>query len=188
MRRPKTTMEGLVMQSVNDRLTVKTGEQTLVSVDTMSSVVGDLPEEAYENLLVISSSPPSRIERAIRDAGGDPNKCGHVPVTGSPVTYEGPLWTTEPVAPSDLTGISIRYSTAMKHVSSGSGWFCLDGLQLLLMYADRDRVSSFVSELARRTRGRDVTGVYGIASDTVDDETYDLLRPAFDASVDHRQG
>lgn len=174
------------MQSASDRLEVPQGEQTLVSVGTMSSVVGDLPEEAFENLLVVSPSPPSRIERVIQDAGGDPNRCGHVPVTGSPVTYDGPLWTTKPVAPSDLTGISIRYSTAMKHVASGSGWFCLDGLQLLLMYADRDRVSSFVSELAHRTRGREVTGVYGIASDTVDDETYELLRPAFDATVDRR--
>lgn len=174
------------MRSVSDRLDVDRGEQTLVSIDTMSSVVRELPPSAFENLLVASPASPSKVERAIDAAGGDPGRCGHIPITGSPVSYDGELWTTKSVSPSDLTGISMRYSKAMRHVASGTGWFCFDNLQLLLMYAERDRVTAFISELTGRTRQREVTGVYGIARETVDDETYESLRGQFDGVVDGR--
>lgn len=174
------------MQCASDPLDAEPGQQTLVPIENMSSVVDHLPLTAFDNLLIVSPNAPSRVERAIKRRGGDPSKCGMIPITGSKTEYEGPLWTSSPVSPSDLTGLSMRYSRAMQHVSSENGWFCFDNLQLLLMYADERDVHRLLSEMANRTRGRDVRGVYSVARDAVSDDTYEQLVSVFDDVIDRR--
>lgn len=174
------------MRSASEPLDFEPGRQTLVSVGSMASAIESLPPSAFENLLVVSSNAPSRVEKSIERQGGDPSRCGLVPLTGSAPSYEGPLWTTSPVRPSDLTGLSMRYSRAMEHVESGRGWFCFDGVQLLLMYAGADDVHRLLTEMASATRAREVVGVYGLAREAVTSETYDRLVSIFDESADRR--
>lgn len=52
------------------------------------------------------------------------------------MSYDGPLWTTDAVAPSGLTGLSMRYCEAIRHVEPEEGWVLIDNAQVLLMYAD----------------------------------------------------
>lgn len=160
------------------------GTQTVVQLPSMQSPLSALPDEAFENLLVISiANSPSEIEAAIQRRGGDPSKAGVIPVSGSQRRYDGPLWTAKTVSPSDLTGISIEFSTAMEHVKPDEGWVVLDSINMLLMYAPEDRVHRFVNSIVSSVRKRNVRGVYSIVQQTVTDETYDRFKGLFDEEV-----
>ncbi|WP_125920029.1 DUF7504 family protein [Haloparvum sedimenti] len=174
------------MRRANEPLDLDPGRQTLVSVGSMASAIESLPGSAFENLLVVSPNAPARVEKTIERQGGDASRCGHIPLTSSGLSYEGPLWTTSPVAPSDLTGLNMRYSRAMEHVESGRGCFCFDGVQLLLMYAAADDVQRLLTTMASATRTREVAGVYGLAREAVTPETYERLASIFDDSADRR--
>lgn len=162
------------------------GTQAAVCINAMESAIPFLPAEAFENLLVISPHSPSRVEDFLVDRDVDPTRVGMVPVSASPTPYDGPVWTTSPVAPSDLTGLNIRYERAMRHVASGRGWLLVDNLQLLFMYASQKRVLSLLDQLARRARGREVTGAFSFARETVGDDTFGTLAGVFDELYDAR--
>jgi hypothetical protein len=147
------------------------GAQTLLTMPSMSTGVSELPEAGCANLLVVSPWAPERVESALRDRGVPVGNCGLIPVTGSPVRYDGPLWTTERVAPTDLTGLSMRYCEAMRHVEPGEGWVLIDNAQVLLMYADHEKVDRLLRRLTGQARERDVTGVLAVDRSAVETRT-----------------
>lgn len=164
-------------------LALDPGEQALVSVPSMHAVLSSLPDDALDNLLVVSATTsPAKIESAVERRDGDPSKVGVVPITGSPTEYDGALWTTKPVDPSDLTGVSIRLSNALRHVLSG-GWVVFDTLNVLLMYADEDKVFRLMDSVVSNVRAEEARGVYYMVQDAVTDETYARFRGLADTVV-----
>jgi len=148
------------------------GEQALVSVPSMGSPLSALPDEAFENLLVLSATAsPEKIESLVDQRNGDPQKVGVIPVTGSPTEYDGPLWTTDSVDPSDLTGLSIRFSKAMEYVMRG-GWVVIDNVNVLLMYGREEQVFGLFESVVSSARAKETCGAYCTVREAVTDETY----------------
>jgi KaiC/GvpD/RAD55 family RecA-like ATPase len=161
------------------------GTQTLVRSPAGADPLSALPERAFDNLLVVSvRDHPNRVETRIERIGHDPGNVGVVPVVPAAGDYEGDLWTTDPVSPDDLTGLGMRFSDAVRHVESGSGWVVIDGLGVLLMYAEDSRVCRFFQTLSNRVRARAVYGAYFANSEVVADETYEQLRAMCDAEYE----
>lgn len=163
------------------------GTQTLVRSPADADPLSTLPEHAFDNLLVVSvRDHPNKVETRIERIGHDPGNVGVVPVVPAAGDYEGDLWTSDPVSPDDLTGLGMRFSDAVRHVESGSGWVVVDGLGVLLMYSDDSRVCRFFQTLANRVRAREAHGVYFANPEVVDDGTYEQLRSMCD--VEHETG
>lgn len=161
------------------------GTQTLVRSSADADPLSALPARAFENLLVVSARDhPNRLEARIERFGHDPGNVGVVPVVPAADDYAGDLWTTEPVSPDDLTGLGMRFSDAVRHVESGSGWVVVDRLGVLLMYAEDSRVCRFFQTLANRVRAREAYGVYFANAEVVADETYEQLRAMCDAEYE----
>lgn len=170
-----------------DAIRTAPGEQTLALVESMATPIDGLPREAFENLLVVSAArPPGRVEAAVRRADADPATVGVVPVSGSPVDYDGPLWTASVVSPTDLTGIEMRFTDAMRHVKPDEGWVLFDNVNVLLMYAQSSNVYRLVSSLTGQARERGAHGVFALVRDAVSEETHSQFRSLFDAEVDRR--
>ena len=168
---------------------VAAGDQALVLSPSLRSPLSLVPATAFENVLVVSTTrPPSKVEQLVRDRGGDPNKVGMVPVSGSPVDYDGPLWTTGVVHPNDLSGIHERFQRGMQHVKPGHGWVVFDNVNVLLMYAEQSSVFQFVDSVATTTRHRNARGAFALVRDAIADSTYDRFRAAFDVELDRRDG
>lgn len=161
----------------------KAGEQVLVSVPSMGSPLSVLPDEAFENLLVVSATAaPEKVESLVERRGGDPQKVGVVPVTGSASEYDGPVWTTDPVDPSDLTGVSIRVSKALEYVMT-DGWVVFDSVNVFLMYGREDQVYRLVDSVVDSVRIREARGAYCMVRDAVTDETYSRFEELCDETV-----
>lgn len=163
---------------------IEPGAQTLLTMPSMSTGLSHLPDAAGENLLVVSPWAPERVESALRERGFTVQNCGLIPVNGAPVAYDGPLWTTDAVAPSDLTGLSMRYCEAMRHVEPGEGWVLIDNAQVLLMYADDSRVARLLRRLTEQARDRGVTGVLAVDRGAVAVETVARLNSLVDGVVE----
>lgn len=159
------------------------GEQTLVSVPSMGSPLSKLPEEAFENLLVVSATAsPKKVESLVERRGADPETVGVIPVTGSPIEYDGPLWTTDSVDPSDLTGISIRFSNALQHVTA-DGWVVFDSVNVFLMYGQEEKVYRLLDSVIGSVRAKEAQGAYCMVRDAMTDETYSQFAGLCDAKV-----
>lgn len=159
---------------------VTPGEQ--VMLDTERGFTLDrLPPVVYENLLVVTTTQtPRRIQSAVESGGGDPSDVGVIPVSGSGSTYDGPLWTAERVDPSDLTGLSMRFSEAARYLQQGAGWVLVDNVTVLLMYAPEEHVYRLLSSMTAYLRDRDVRGLYGAVPTAMDDSTYQRFLGMFD--------
>jgi len=168
----------------SDSLPTTPGLQTLLTMPSMSTGLTEIPESACENLLIVSPWSPKRVESALRDRDVPLQGCGLIPISGSPIRYDGPLWTTDAVAPSDLTGLSMRYCEAMRHVEPGEGWVLIDNAQVLLMYADTDRVTRLLRKLAGQAKERDVTGVLAVDRGAAQIETLGQLSNPVDSVVE----
>lgn len=107
---------------------------------------------------------------------------GVVPLSNSTVDYEGPLWTSRRVSPTDLTGISIECSRGGQYLRRGEGWFVRDNIHTLLMYSDDGRVYRLLDALRKSFSDRDVRGIYAIVRATVGDE-YGRYRSLFDVEI-----
>lgn len=165
-------------------LDVDPGEQVLVSLGGETFDYGRLPESAFENLLVLSvGRNPRQIERALRRLDVDPQSVGVVPVTGSSISYDGPLWTANRVSPMDLTGISIEFTRGFEHLHEGRGWVLVDSVSILLMYADVDRVYRLLDSMVTACRQQNVRGVFVVDADAVAPETMSRLEGLFDRTV-----
>jgi hypothetical protein len=169
-------------------LGVPFGSQALVLMSSLESPLELLPRDAFENLLVVSTTrPPQGVEQLVRDAGGDPNTVGVVPVSGSPVRYDGPCWTTDAVNPNDLSGIHARYERGLGHVKPGEGWVVVDNVNVLLMYAERTSVLQFLDGVAAGARRRNAAGAYALVREAVTNETYERIASTFDVEHDRRR-
>ncbi|WP_435358415.1 DUF7504 family protein [Haloarchaeobius sp. DFWS5] len=168
-------------------LQMESGTQALVLMPSLHSPLEVVPDVAFENLLVLSTTrPPSKVERLVRDRGGDPNKVGVVPVSGSPVEYDGPMWTADVVHPNDLSGIHAQFTRGMDYVKPGQGWVVFDNVNVLLMYAESSGVFRFVESVATATRDRRAHGAFALVRDAVADSTYERFERTFDTKLDLR--
>lgn len=149
----------------------------------MGSALSVLPAGAFDNLLLLSPNAPEAVEADLRDRGLDVRTVGLVPISGSRHDYDGPLWTTRTVAPSDLTGVSIYFSQAVEHLRAHTGWVLFENLNVLLMYADEDSVFRLVDHLLSTVRDREVTAAFTVVRDAIDDRTYAKLQNRFDVTV-----
>lgn len=160
------------------------GTQALVKASPHQDLLPLLPDRAFSNLLVVQTSgSPERTERVVRERGFDPARVGVVPVTGSNIGYDGPLWVAERVSPSDLTGLSIQFSNALKYVQEG-GWIVFDNVSTLYMYSDPPRLYRLVSTLTKATRQQSATGLYHVTAGAMSDQDVSTLRNAMDELVE----
>lgn len=167
--------------------TLAPAEQVFASVEPGAFVLGELPPEAFENLLVVTAGrSPSAVERVVRDRGHEPRTVGVVPISGDDVDYDGPMWCADRVSPHDLTGISIRFGEGFRYVKPDEGWVLFDNLTVLLMYAESGRLFQLLNSVVGKVRSREARGVYPIVRDATADETYQQFRSLFDRTVDLR--
>lgn len=153
-------------------LTVGPGDQLLLEVNGRQNPLDALPDAAFENLVVVTTrQTPGQIETAVSERRGSVDGVGVVPITASVLEYDGPLWTTERVPPSDLTGISIRVSQAFSNLEPDRGWLVFDSISTLLMYTAEDRCYRLFDWLVTNTRSQSVRGVYTLQSDVVAERT-----------------
>ena len=164
-------------------LDLQPGEAALATISSRDTPIAHLPSEALENLLVVTVTAPERIERAVREAGGEPKNVGIVPVSASPIEYDGPCWIAERVSPSDLTGISIQFSRGERYLAEGTGWVVVDGLGTMLMYVEEAKLYRLLSHFVTRARERRLRHVTGLAEDVVAAETMARFRGLHDRSV-----
>lgn len=168
-------------------LDVPFGTQSLVLIPSLVSPLQILPESAFENLLVISTTrSPDKIEQLVRDRGADPSTVGIVPVSGSSIDYDGPCWSTSAVHPNDLSGIYERFERGMAHVKPGQGWVVVDNVNVLLMYAEGTNVVNFLDSVATGVRRRNAAGAYALVRDAVTTETYERFARTFDQEIDRQ--
>lgn len=161
------------------------GSVTLATVPGGSSVLGDLPEAAFENLLVVAAGTSVRdVQREVESRGSDPRKVGVVPVSGTGSNLDTPLWTARRVDPSDLTGISIEVSRGMDYVKPGEGWVVVDSASVLAMYAQPERLVRLLASIASACRGANARFVIAITESVLDDETTTRLAGIADQQVD----
>jgi hypothetical protein len=152
----------------------------------MQNPIAHLPSEAFDRLVVVSTHPaPDRLESTVRGAGGEPSNVAVVPVSGSAVRYDGPLMLTDRVAPSDMTGVGVRFTEALRGFD-GPAWVVVDNFNVFLMYADEKRVYRFVDSLTSKAREAGARGVYCTVRDAVTDTTYQTFRNLFDTETDIR--
>lgn len=170
----------------DEPLRVDAGTQLLVSVSSMQQPFSLLPTGTAGNLLVVSSQAPATVEQALRDRGIDPATAGLIPISGSEIEYDGPLWTSAPVVPDDLTGLSMRFTRALDALEPGHGWVLFDSLNALAMYAREDRVCRCFDHLVEKARERELRGVYTIVADALDDETTRSFERSVDRTIDRR--
>lgn len=165
------------------------GEVALCVHSSGTRVVDSLPESAFENALVLTTDGDlERLERAVERRGGDPRRVGVVPITGSDVTYDGPLWTTPRVSPSDLTGVSIQFSEGFDHVRPDEGWVVVDSLGVLAMYVDQQRLFRLVDSIANAARGRDARCVLATAEGVLGERALTQFRGLADREVTLGEG
>lgn len=165
--------DGQQMAQQPEVVRAEAGEQVLFEKATSDPPFEHLPGEAFGNLLVVTTGvTPKQVQRRLESLGHDPRAVGVVPITASEFRYDGPLWVSRRVEPSDLTGISIEVSRGFRYLSPQRGWLTFDSISTLLMYADESRVYRLLAWLVGNARENDVHGVYALARATLDDATY----------------
>lgn len=182
----EVSSENSTQGSDDGQICIDPGTQALVSITSMEQPFSLLPANVSGNVLIVSSSAPASVEELLREQGIDVSTAGLIPITGSEIDYDGPLWTSKPALPDDLTGVSMRYTRALNALEPGHGWVLFDSLNALLMYAQRDRVCRFFDHVTSKTRDRDLHGIYTVASDALDDEAYNSFKRSVDRVVDSR--
>lgn len=165
-------------------LELAAGEVALCVQPSGDRVVDVLPAEAFENLLLVTTDGNlKKLERTVEARGGDPRRVGVVPVTGTEVNYDGPLWVTDRVSPSDLTGVSIQFSKAFQHVEPGEGWVAVDSLGVLSMYVSSERLFRLLDTLVGATRGRNARTVLATAEGVLGDQAMTQFRGLADEEL-----
>jgi len=162
---------------------VEPGEQVILLQSETTASLSAFPADAYDHLLVVAfRDSPIRIERRIRDHGGDPSTVTVIPVSGTEIDYDGPLHVTDHVSPSDLTGLAIRLSDELDTRPSG-GWLYFRGLSVALMYVPPDRFFRFLDHAHRLAHVRDLRGVYEFYRAAISDDVYRPFRGLFDREI-----
>ncbi|MFP4188671.1 MAG: hypothetical protein ACLFR5_04585 [Halobacteriales archaeon] len=167
-------------------VSLRDGDQSICYIDAMDDPLRHLPPEAFERLLVVSTrGDPARVERSVREAGADPSNVTVVPVSGSAIRYKGPLHVAGRVAPSDMTGVGVRFTEALRGFD-GPAWVVVDNFNVFLMYADQKRVYRFMDSLLGKARESGARGLYCTVRGALTDTTYQTFRNLFDTETDLR--
>lgn len=162
------------------------GEQVLATVSSMDRPFDVVPQSAFETLLVVSSKSPARIARGLAERGVDPSTVGMIPVADGSVEPDAALRTTRPVAPDDLTGLSMAYTRATEFLPPGEGWVFVDVIDVLVCFTETDRVVRFLNHVANHARERELRGIYTVVPSALNDETFGTVRRLFDRELDSR--
>jgi hypothetical protein len=185
VRTVSTSDDEVAGEVPSEALSLVPGEEAMVCLPSIRSPLQVVPDAAFANLLVVSATrPPAKVEQLVRDRGGDPETVGVVPVSGSRVGYDGPMWTAEAVTPADLSGISDAVERASRFVKRGEGWVVFDNVNVLLMYAERDSVRQLVRTVAAQSRRREARGVFALVPEAVSTATYRSFADVLDTTVD----
>lgn len=177
------TVEGVDAPTTLEDL--RPGDQALLSLAGRKFDYGRLPESAFDNLLVLSvGRNPRQIQRAIEAQDAEPRSVGVVPVSGSSIDYDGPMWVADRVSPMDFTGISIQFTRAFEHSKPDEGWVLVDSVSILLMYADVERVYRLLDSIVGACRSKDVRGVFVMDRNAVTDETANRLSSLVDTVLE----
>lgn len=167
-------------------LRLEAGVQALVAHDSLHPSVSVLPPSAYQNLLVVSPKSPTAVERLLEDVGADVSNVGHLPLASTSHGYSGSMWAASATDPSDLTGLSMRYTRALRALDATRSWVLFDDFNTLIPYNEADRVVRFLTHLSQVTRKGAHRGVYTVVRDAMGDQTYSRLRNVLDAEHDLR--
>lgn len=162
------------------------GEQALVLVSAVTHPLEVLPDEAYENLLLVSTKEhPKEIERRVEERGKDPGGVVVIPVSGSRLRYKGDLQVSGRRGPTDLTGIGVDYVQGL-NVIDGDAWVVFDNINVFLMYANEENVYQFMDTAIRNAKNHDARGAYFTVRDAIKDETYSQFLEMCDTEIDLR--
>lgn len=168
------------------QLRLDPGRQALLAHDSLQPPVGLLPPTAYENLLVVSPASPDTVQRVLEDAGADVDSIGQIPLSATDYDYDGPMWTSPVVEPSDLTGLSMRFSRTIERMQRGHGWVLFDDFNTLFLYSDSEKVIRLFDHLTERARDNEIRSVFTVVRDAMDDRTYARLCNTVDTEIDVR--
>jgi len=170
---------------LGSQLSVEPGTQLLLWLSSMQSPVEYLPAEASRDVIVVSSKPSATVAHWLADVDAQLDAVAHVPISGAETTYDGPMWTCDPLVPDDLTGLSMRLSKAFEALGTG-GYLLVANLNVFFMYASEERVTRFIDHITGLAGDHDITGIYTLVGDAVADGTTDRLRVSVDSEVDRR--
>ncbi len=167
-------------------LEIEKGKQAIAMVSAMDDPLELLPDEAFDNLLVLSTrGHPAEIQDYVEDVGADPADVYVLPVSGSTVRYDGPLNVAERTGPTNLTKVGVVFSNALESMDP-EPWVLFDNFNILLMYADEARVYRFMDTMIGNVRTADGTGVYCTVRDAIEDQTYEKFRQLCEREIDRR--
>lgn len=162
------------------------GSQSICPVDAMDDPLRYLPSEAFDSLIVVSTrGDPESVEESVREAGGDPSDVLVIPVSGSAARYDGPLRVADRVAPSDMTGVGVRYTEGLR-ILDGETWTVVDNFNVFLMYTGERKVYRFLDSLTDKSRQSGARGIYCTVRDAIGDMTYAKFCQLFDEEIDLR--
>lgn len=174
------------MKGSEEPIQLDRGEQVMVKVSAMTHPLDVLPEEAYDNLLLVSTKEhPKEIERSLKGRGLDPGGVVVIPVSGSRLRYSGDLHVSGRRGPTDLTGIGVDFMQGLSMVGT-DGWVVFDNVNVFLMYANEDNVYQFMDTAIRNTEKAGMRGAYFTVRDAIKDETYSRFLEICDGEIDLR--
>lgn len=175
-----------VRSNAEEHLQLAAGQQALLSIPSVGTPIQHLPPGATDNLLLISSDSPVDVDETLDGMGADPANVGMIPVSGSRVDYNGAMHVSERIVPDDLTGLSMRISEALDALEAGRGWVVFDRVNVLLLYADEERVLRFMDHVAATAHAAELRGLFCIVRDAVDEQTYAKVKRRVDREIDVR--
>lgn len=160
---------------------INQGEQVLLELRGRDFDYSMLPDRAFQNLLIISVGKSTRdVEANLRELETKLETIGVIPVDAQTDSYSGPLWSTETIYPSDLTGISIALSQTLTYLREGRGWVVFDGLNILFMYVESGQLFRFVDGIATQCRSKVLHGVFTVDKTSVEPSDLNRFRQTFD--------
>lgn len=136
--------------------------------------------------MIVSSAGPADIAETLEGMGVALSNGGVIPISGAAVEYDGPMTVADPIVPDDLTGLSMRYTEGLDALQSGRDWIVFDRLNVLLLYADEERVMRFLDHVAGTARDRELRSLFCVVRDAVEDTTYAALKRRVDTEIDLR--
>jgi hypothetical protein len=175
-----------VHSNPEEHLQLSRGQQGILAMSSVGTAFQHLPPRATDNLLIVSSARPDEVASTLEGMGVSLSNVGMIPVSGAAVEYDGPMAVSDPIVPDDLTGLSMRYAEGLDALQPGRGWVVFDRLNVLLLYAEEERVLRFLDHVAVSARDRELRSLFCVVRDAVDDRTYAKLKRRVDTEIDLR--
>lgn len=160
------------------------GGQALTFCPSSASPIASLPEAAFGDLLVVSSTRgPRAVEGLLRDRSVDPSTVSLLHVTGVRPNYAGPLRIVGSNDPTDIQALGMRYLAAIEELEPMEGWVVVDNVTVLLMYAAPDPVVKLLRSLTAQASQTAIRGVFAAVPDALAPRTRERIDPFFDVTT-----